>query len=211
MKDKSQSTFNSISVLCCNWWWTLPHRQKKLFQKPKAKAGQNTENKLWNIKHIVHELSWGKSVSVEVLQSCDRTLTMCQPINPCTLHTQICIHAFWHKNSYFKAYLQTHIHKQAHGVGQPCFYVSNMHFPSAILTAGTHDPPVFAGIPLEVKEAEILHSSTQPQSLFNLDKSALIGAQRRENKLPPIDDEWKKKGQDELCFKLCNCIAINHF
>lgn len=45
----------------------------------------------------------------------------------------------------------------------------------------------------EVKEAEILHPSTQAQSLFNLDKLALIGAQKRENKLPPSHDEWKRR------------------
>lgn len=51
-------------------------------------------------------------------------------------------------------------------------------FPAAILTIRTHDPPAHAGIQLEVKVAEILHSSTWPQSLHNTDKS-----ERREEKI----------------------------
>ncbi len=66
---------------------------------------------------------------------------------------------------------------------QPCFHVSYKLFPS------DHHPQVFAEIQLEVKGDEILNSASQPQHLFGSGKSALIQAQRRENKLPPLYDE----------------------
>lgn len=124
--QKSGQPSLHLSLLYCYWQWMLLHRQKTKFQKPKAKSSQIIKNKLRNLKHIVHELWWGKSVSREVLQSCDGTLVTCQPIKPIhSAHTNM----FWHKQSYFKAYLQTHIHKQTHGVGQLYFHVCNMQFP----------------------------------------------------------------------------------